>query len=117
MTTNVIHQLLAEIIDGSKDASTDHVAFNLGKPVLDLIEPGRIRRSVVDLYFGMGLEEIANSLCLVSRKIVGNDVDLSATRLVSDDVGEKRDELFTGVAGGSLSKNLTCRGVECGIKR
>jgi hypothetical protein len=87
VTTNVIHQLLAEIIDGSKDASTDHVAFNLGKPVLDLIEPGRIRRSVVDLYFGMGLEEIANPLCLVSRKIVGNETHQARTsRLLSNQI-------------------------------
>jgi hypothetical protein len=42
----------------------DDLAFDLGKPDLDLVEPRGIRRGEMKLHARMLLEEVSNELCL-----------------------------------------------------
>src|SRR5215469_14838578 len=46
---------------------------------------------------GMSLQELLDPGSLMRRKIVGNDVDLFARRLIGHHLGEKGDEFLAGV--------------------
>ena len=56
-------------------------------------------------------EEVFDRRALVRRKIVGDHVDLFATRLVNHDVSEKGNELRRGVPLGSFAPALLPVGV------
>ena len=62
----------------------------------------------------MRRQEILDRPALVSREIVGDDVDLFATGLVDDDVGEESDELGGGVSRGGLAEHFTGLRIERG---
>ena len=64
---DVAHELSCEIVDGGKDASGDDLAFDLGEPDFDLVEPGRIRWSEVELYLWMVRQELLDPWSLVRR--------------------------------------------------
>ena len=78
----------------------------LAEPQLDLVEPGRIGRSEVQVDVSVLGEELLDLLRLVRRQVVGDHVDLLVPGLVGDDVGEEGDELCRGGAHGRLGKNL-----------
>src|SRR5260221_10623977 len=88
------------------------VALDLGKPELDLVEPGGIGRGEVQVNLRMSIQKVVDLSRLVSREVVGNHVDLFAARLVDDDVGQERDELRRCVSHGRLAEYLACLGVE-----
>src|SRR5437879_4859166 len=73
---DIAAKLAGQILHAGKDSAGDHVALDLGKPDLDLIQPPRIRRREVEMYVRMRRHKIANHLTLVRRQIVQNDVDL-----------------------------------------
>ena len=66
---NVLHDLDAKISDRSKNASGDEVSLNLGKPQLELIEPGRVSRRVVNVDIRMGRQECSNAFSFMGRQI------------------------------------------------
>jgi hypothetical protein len=55
--TDVAHELAGQVLDRGEDPAGNHIALDLGKPVLDLVEPGGVGRSVVEMYFGVSREE------------------------------------------------------------
>ena len=83
MLTNVAHEFVAEIGGGGEDAARDDIAFDLGKPEFDLIEPRRIGGREVNVHAGMIGQELLDACGFVSRKVVDDDVDLALARLLS----------------------------------
>src|ERR1700719_276 len=97
---DVTDQLSGEVGGRSEDSPSDDIALDFGKPDLDLIEPTRIGRGVMDPYGGIGLEELENILGFMCAQVVGDDVNLSALRLAGDDLVRK-----------STNSALVCRAV------
>jgi len=95
-----------QIGNGREDASSDQIAFDLGEPQLDLVEPGRVRGREVQMNVRMAGEEGSNALRLVRGEIVSNDVNFLAPRLVDHKVGQERDELGRGVPLGRLAQTM-----------
>ena len=56
------------------------IAFDLGKPDLDLVEPGRVRGREVESDSRMLLKELADRLSFVCGEIVEDDVNLLPRR-------------------------------------
>ena len=50
MLPDVVHELAAKIGRGFEDAAGDHVALDLRKPELNLVEPRAVGRRVVNRY-------------------------------------------------------------------
>src|SRR5665811_942442 len=117
VVTDVAHELAGQVLDRGEDPAGNHIALDLGKPVLDLVEPGGVGRSVVEMHFGVSREELLNPLGLMGREIVRNDVNLLAARLADDQVGEEGHKLLAGVARGGFAHHLAPAGVERGVKR
>ena len=107
MLADIPHELAVQISGRGKDAANNDIAFNFGKPEFDLVEPGRIGGSVVNMDAGMIDQKLFHALCLVSREVVDNDVNLALARLMSEEMGKKGDEFFTGMSGCRLADDLT----------
>jgi hypothetical protein len=60
---DVAQQLPLQIRDGSEYPSRDDVAVDLAEPQLDLIQPGRVGRSEVQVNFGMHRQEVRDRPC------------------------------------------------------
>ena len=114
---NVLHDLVAEILYRGKNAPCDQVAFDFREPEFDLVKPGRISRRVMDMHVRVLGQECSDSFRLVSREIVGNDVNLAFSRLMSDDLGDESDKLFAGMARSGSSDNFSGLGVQRRVKR
>jgi hypothetical protein len=65
----------------------------------------------------MASKKIFDLLGLMSREIVGDDVDLAASGLRGSDLREESDELGTGVSAYGAAENLTGSSIEGGIQR
>ena len=104
---DVTDQLSGEVVGRGEDSPSDDIALDFGKPDLDLIEPTRIGRGVMDSYGWIGLEELENILGFMCAQVVGDDVNLSALRLAGDDLAEKVDKLDAGMPRGGLSQDVT----------
>src|SRR6185436_20892654 len=65
----------------------------------------------------MCCQELIDALGFVRRKVVGNDMDLFASRLIDYKVGQKRDELGRGMTFRGLPQHLTSLGVEGCVQR
>src|SRR5258708_31836651 len=90
---DVTDQLSGEVVGRGEDSPSDDIALDFGKPDLDLIEPTRIGRGVMDSYGWIGLEELENILGFMCAQVVDDDVNLSALRLAGDDLSQKVDTL------------------------
>src|SRR5512134_857898 len=62
-------------------------------------------------------KETFNSVRLMCRKIVQDDMNLFVSGLTGNNVGEKGDELRTGMTLCGLSQDLTALGVKRSVKR
>jgi hypothetical protein len=51
--TDVAHELSLEIGYGGEHTTVDHVPLDLGEPQFDLVQPGRVRRSEVQMSIGV----------------------------------------------------------------
>ena len=109
---DVTDQLSGEVGCRSEDSPSDDIALDFGKPDLDLIEPTRIGRSVMDPNRWIGLEELENMLGFMCAQVVGDDVNLSALGLAGDNLVEKVDKLGTGMLSGGLSHDVAGASVE-----
>src|SRR5712672_3882573 len=104
---DVTDQLSGEVVGRGEDSPSDDIALDFGKPDLDLIEPTRIGRGVMDSYGWMGLEELENILGFMCAQVVGHDMNLSTLRLAGDDLAQKVDKLGAGMARGGLSQDVS----------
>ena len=95
---DVSTNLASEIGHGREDAAREQVAFDLGEPEFDLVEPRRIRRGEMKVDVRMFQEERAHGLGLVRRQVVGNHMDRAPLRLPSHDLAEKVDKGCAGVS-------------------
>lgn len=62
-------------------------------------------------------KETLNSIGLMGRKIVQDDVNLFVGGLAGNNVGEKGDELRTGMTLCCLSQDLTAQDDKSGVER
>src|SRR5258708_18042984 len=90
----------------------DHLAFDLGKPDLDLVEPGRGSGREVKRDWRMLLEEIADRLSFVCGELVEDDVNLLPRRAQGYDLLQKGDELTGGVGGSGFAVDATGGGIQ-----
>src|SRR5215471_16919587 len=97
VVSEIAHQFTCEVLDRGQYSSCDYVALDLGEPVFDLVEPGGVGRSVVQVDLGMGREELPDMFGFMGREIISNDVDLRAAWLIGDQVGQKSHKLLTRV--------------------
>lgn len=112
---DVAQQLPLQIRNGSEYPSGDDVAVDLTEPQLDLIQPGRVGRSEVQVNFGMHRQEVCDRPALVRRLIVSDHMDLFAARLIDHNVGQEGDEFGRGVPRGRFAEHFAGLGVEGGI--
>ena len=76
--SDIAHELSFEIRHRGKDATGDDVAFDLGEPEFNLVEPGRLRRGKVQMHSRVLGEERLNPRGLVRREVVGDHMNLLA---------------------------------------
>ena len=114
---DVAHDLAVEVGLGFEDAACNEVSLDLREPDLDLIKPRGIGRGVVELDVGMGAQKMVNGGSFMSRKVVGDDVNLGFNGLSCDHLGEKLYELGAGVTMSSLSQDLAGGRVQGRIER
>src|SRR6266404_560446 len=109
---DVTDQLSEQVGRGSEDSPSDDIALNFGKPDLDLIEPTRIGRGVMDPYGWIDLEELENILGFMCAQVVGHDMNLSTLRLACDDLAQKVDKLGAGMPSAGLSQDVAGADIE-----
>src|ERR1700688_82021 len=102
---DVASQFASQIGNRVEDAARDDLAFDLGEPDLDLVEPGRVRGREVKPDSRMLLEELADRLRFVRGEIVEDDVNLLPWRTRGYDLLRKSDELTAGMAGSGFAVN------------
>ena len=71
----------------------------------------------MQMYVGMTGKELFDFGRFVRGEIVGDDMDLFALGLMSDDIGKEGHELCRGVALSRFAQNFASAGVESGIQR
>ena len=106
----------SEMDFGSKDAAGDQIALNFGEPDFDLVKSGRVGRCVMDGDVWMLGQKRDDTLGLMSRKVVYDDVNFLVDRLGGHYVGQKGDKLRAGVPGGRLSKHLAGAHIKGGVE-
>ena len=90
-----------------QDATGDHVAFDLGEPPFDRVEPGGGRRGDVQRHPRIPGETRIDPRGLVCRAVVGDHVNLFAGGLVGHEVGQEGHERGRGVARCGLVHHLS----------
>src|SRR6202047_794906 len=111
------HDFAVQIFDRSKDAAGNEIALDFREPDFDLIEPRRIGRRVMNAYFRVTSQKIADCLGFMCAQVIADDVNGSFWSLTGDEVFQKGDELCTGVAGTGLADNLAAPGIKGCIER
>ena len=85
------------------------------EPLLDLIHPGAVYWSEMELKARMALEPPPHLFSMVHTHIVTDNVDQRyGGRGLSIDVLEKRDEFFLPFSRKALADHFSCSGIECG---
>src|ERR1035437_38344 len=105
-------EFASQVGDRGEDAARNDLAFDLGEPDLDLVEPGRVSGREVKPDPRMLLEELADRLSFVRGKIVEDDVNLLPRRAQGYDLLQKGDELTAGMAGSGFAVDATGGGIE-----
>src|ERR1035437_9466755 len=90
---DVASEFASQVGDRGEDAARNDLAFDLGEPDLDLVEPGRVSGREVKPDPRMLLEELADRLSFVRGKIVEDDVNLLPRRAQGYDLLQKGHEL------------------------
>ena len=109
---DVAAEFASQVGNRGEDAACDDLAFDLGEPDLDLIEPGRVRGREVKPDSRMLLEELADRLSFVRGEIVEDDVNLLPRRAQGYDLLQKGDELAAGMAGSGFAVDATGGGIQ-----
>jgi hypothetical protein len=114
--TDVFHEFSLKVGHRGEDPAGNDIAFDFGKPEFDLIEPGRVSGSEVQMHARVPFQELLDALGLVGREVVGDDVDLFAARLIDDDVSQEGDELSRRMSACSLAQHFAGFGIEGGVE-
>jgi hypothetical protein len=101
--TDVAHDLSFEIVSKLEDAASDQVMLDLRKPDFDLVEPRGVGGGVMDSDVWMLGQKHDDSLRLMSRKVVHDEMNFLVGRLGGNHVGQKGHKLRAGVTGGRLA--------------
>jgi len=109
---DIAAELASQVGNRGEDAACDDLAFDLGEPDLDLVEPGRVSGREVKPDSRMLLEELADRLSFVRGEIVEDDVNLLPRRAQRYDLLQKGDELTAGMAGSGFAVDATGGGIE-----
>jgi len=111
------HDLSVEVGLGFEDAACNEVSLDLGEPDLDLIEPRGIGRGEMELDVGTDAQKLLNGFSFMSRKVVGDDMNMGFGGLSSDHLGEELHELGAGVTVSCLSQDLAGGRIQGRIER
>jgi hypothetical protein len=114
---DVAPEFASQIRDRGENAAGDDLAFDLGEPDLDLVEPKRIRRGEVKLYARMLLKKVANQLGFVGREVVEDDMNLLSGRAQRHHFFQEGNEVTAGMAGRGSAVHAAGLGVQCCIER
>ncbi len=71
----------------------------------------------MEMHFGVGGQELFHPRGLMGRKIVGNEMNLFAARLIGDHLGDKGDKLLAGVTRNGFAHYLAIARVKRGVQR
>ena len=93
------------------DPAGNNIALDLGEPVFDLVEPGRVGRRLVEMHVRASGEELLDPHGLMRRQVVRDNMELLAARLVGDQVGEKGHELLAGMPRGGFAHQFAAAGL------
>src|ERR1700730_8473427 len=91
------------------------MAFDLGEPDLNLVEPGGVSRGEVKADSRMS-EELSDGLSFVGGEMVEDDVNLLPRRTQGYDLLQEGNELRAGMACSGFAVNTAGGGVESGIQ-
>src|SRR6202166_5253597 len=114
---DLTHDFAVQIFNRSKDAAGNEIALDFREPDFDLIEPRRIGRRVMNAYFCMTNQKIADRLGFMRAQVIADDVNDSFWSLTGDEIFQKGDELCTGVAGGGVADELAAPGLKGTLQR
>src|SRR4029450_13268421 len=89
---DVTPNLARQIWNRGEDAAGQQVAFDLRKPELDLVQPGRVGGRKVQVHSRMRVQKRRDGRGFVRGQVVDNHMDLAALRLGGDDVAQEVDE-------------------------
>jgi hypothetical protein len=90
---DVLHEFSAQVGHRREYTARNDVALDVGKPEFDLVEPGGISWSEMQVNLRMSSQKVIDLSRLMGGEVVGNHVDLFAVRLVDNDVRQEGDEL------------------------
>ena len=85
--------LSGEFVDGVELAVFEYASLQDREEQLDLVEPRRVRRGVVQEHAGMRVEELLDGRGAVRGEVVDDAVQLEVTWGLRDKVGEELDEV------------------------
>ena|SRR6516225_10462542 len=94
VVSDVLVDPLHQFPHTAKRTSPDCVMGDQSKPALDLVEPARISRGVMNVIPPMARQPGSNPGVLVSCIIVGNQMDLELNRNVVVEVVKKREKFL-----------------------
>ncbi len=113
MLADVAHDLLVQVLGAGEDAARDHIALDLGKPDLHLVEPGRVGGCVVDMHIRGQQQPRLNQGCLVAAHVVADHMDFLVLVMIGHDVFQEPYELLTGVTLCCLAHDFASGRVQC----
>jgi hypothetical protein len=114
---NVAPDLAMEIGFGFEDATGNEVSLDFGKPDLDLIEPRGVGRSIIELDVGVGAQEALDRFSLMSREVVGDNMNFGVGGLSGHHLTQELHKLSAGMAVGCLAKDFAGGRVQGRIER
>jgi hypothetical protein len=79
---DIAHELFIQIFGAGEDTSGNDIALDAGKPVFDLVEPGRIGRREMHRDLRMFNQKRLNRSGFVTADVVTDHVNLTACRLL-----------------------------------
>ncbi len=106
--------LLGQIANASERASPNRARGDDVEPDLDLIEPRRVRRRVVDVKARPGCEPSSNLVVLVGRIVVDDEMNVQLLRDGGFDVAQELEELLVAMTLLALGQHATRGDVEGG---
>src|SRR3990167_7462928 len=81
--------VVGEFVDGVELAVFEDASFEDREEELDLVEPRRVCRRVVQEYAWMGVEELFDVGCGMRGEVVDDAMQFQATRGLRDEIGEE----------------------------
>ena len=77
---DVLHELSPQVGNRREYTARNDVAFDLGKPEFDLVEPGGVGRSEMQVNLGMSSQKVVDLSRLMGGEVVGNPRRISLPR-------------------------------------